>query len=443
MRAGRDRLMARRGLLRPTGAMLALAALLCGCGKAAVVRQETGASTSRARAAAPAPAPGSGGAVGLVTRNTTRLGGEDAATDAATIARTVYPGLTRASRPATVVLVDEHDWAAALAASALAGASLRAPVLYEQKGALPPVSSATLQALHPTGSPALGGAQVLTIGTASPPAGYRGRRVGGGEADPFALGAAVAGLLERLERHRSRQVIIANPSAAEALAMPAAGLAAESGAPILFATATSLPGPTRAALARMGRPSIYVVGPRRAIGQGVVAQLQGLGAVRRISAPGAVSNAIAVAEFDDGTFGWGVDEPGHGLVFANLGRPLDAPAAALLSATGDYGPLLLLEAPDRVPPALVRFLSDIQPGYTSAPQYQPVRGVYNHGWLIGGEGAITALVQAELDGMLEIAPRRTSPATGEPVPSGRRFSWYGPGCHWQDWRGGCRSERSG
>ncbi len=55
----------------------------------------------------------------------------------------------------------------------------------------------------------------------------------------------------------------------------------------------------------------------------------------------AVDNAIAVARFADGAFGWGIHEPGHGLVFANLSRPLDAPAAALLSANGDYGPLLL------------------------------------------------------------------------------------------------------
>jgi hypothetical protein len=255
---------------------------------------------------------------------------------------------------------------------------------------------------------------VLAVGTATLPAGYRGRRVAGGE--PFAVGAAVAGLLERLRRSRSHQVIVVDATSSKALAMPAAGLAAESGAPILFATGTGLPAATRAALAHMGRPSIYVVGPPSAIGPRAMAQLRGFGPVRRISAPDPVRNAIAVAEFDDGTFGWGVDEPGHGLVFANAGRPLDAPAAAVLSATGDYGPLLLLDAADRIAPALVRYLSDIQPGYTAARQYQPVRGVYNHGWLIGDEGAITAVVQAELDGMLEIAPRRTSPLTGEPVP---------------------------
>ena len=38
-----------------------------------------------------------------------------------------------------------------------------------------------------------------------------------------------------------------------------------------------------------------------------------------------------------------------------------------------------------------------------------MREVYNHGWLIGDERAISALAQAELDTVLEIAPRQQSP----------------------------------
>jgi hypothetical protein len=107
-------------------------------------------------------------------------------------------------------------------------------------------------------------------------------------------------------------------------------------------------------------------------------------------------------------FGWGIKEPGHGLVFANEARPLDAPAAALLSNTGQYGPLLLLDGPVGLAPPLVRYLSDIQPAYGRAPQYQPVHGAYNHGWLIGDEGAISAATQAELDAMLEIVPAKAA-----------------------------------
>ena len=89
-------------------------------------------------------------------------------------------------------------------------------------------------------------------------------------------------------------------------------------------------------------------------------------------------------------------------------RPLDAPASALLSATGDYGPLLLLASASQVPPALAGYLSDIEPAY-STPQFPPVRGAYNHGWLIGDEEALSAVTQAEIDSVLEIRPQtRTS-----------------------------------
>ena len=66
---------------------------------------------------------------------------------------------------------------------------------------------------------------------------------------------------------------------------------------------------------------------------------------------------------------------------------------------------------NKLPSALVDYLSDIEPAYTSAPQFQPVRGVYNHGWLIGDETAITVDTQAELDAMLETLPRGGSAAS--------------------------------
>ena len=65
-----------------------------------------------------------------------------------------------------------------------------------------------------------------------------------------------------------------------------------------------------------------------------------LGTVRRISGPDAVANAIAFARYSDGSFGWNVVDPGHGLVFANQQRPLDAAAGAPLSASGKYGPTI-------------------------------------------------------------------------------------------------------
>jgi hypothetical protein len=390
----------------PLLVLLALAAIgLCACGKGGGPEQLS--SGGPIKKLAPVAAQG---ALSVATRNTTRLGGADAAADAAGVARTAYPGLTPATRPQAVILVDDHDWTAALAASVLAGAPTGAPILYSEGNTLPEVTRQTLEAMHPLGAPALGGVQVIEIGTsAALPDDYLTRTVHVAASTPALSAAAIEQLLLTLDRGNApRQVIVLAANAPPAMAMPAAGLAAESGAPILFVTPPQVPPASAATLLALHRPSIYVI-DAAALGAHALHELRRFGRITSIKSSrspiattAAVENAIEVARFTNGTFGWGVKEPGHGLVFANATRPLDAPASALLSATGDYGPLLLLASANAVPPALATYLSDIQPAYSSAPQFQPVRGSYNHGWLIGDEHAISAITQAEIDSVLEI-----------------------------------------
>jgi hypothetical protein len=90
-------------------------------------------------------------------------------------------------------------------------------------------------------------------------------------------------------------------------------------------------------------------------------------------------------------------------VFANGRRPLDGPAASALSSTGTYGPLLLTDQPARLPKQLRSYLLDIQPGYRN----DPVRGVYNRGWIVGDESAISLRVQSQIDSLLEIIEVQT------------------------------------
>lgn len=395
---------------RSANALLVLLALLVlalsGCGKSLPQRAGGGSRTS------PIPAVTAQGAIGISTKNTTRLGGGDPVSDAAAVARVVHPGLTASSRAQTVVLVSERDWPAALAASALAASPLRAPLLYTEGATLPQISAQTLSALGPTGSSLLGRTQVITIGAGvSAPGGYRTRSIAGVSA--ATLATELEPLVQAIHGGPPRHVLIVSAEGPPALAMPAASLAAQTGAPILFVSANVVPAATGALLARLKHPSIYVIGPATAVSEAVFSQLGRYGQVKRIEGAEAASNAIAVAQYSDGSFGWGVDEPGHGLVFASAQQPLDGPAAASLSASGDYGALLLLEYANQIPAELAHYLSNIQPGYTDEPQCRPVRGVYNHGWLIGGQQEITAAVQAEIDGMLEISSRNA--CTAPPV----------------------------
>lgn len=404
--------------LRAIAASLGAIALTCflvGCGKSATGSSsgQEGASGTNARQQ-PTTLLSDSGAGGLSTANTTRLGGSDPIQDAAAVARAVYPGFTASGRPQAVVLVDARDWPAALAASALAGSPLRAPILYSEGSHLPAESQTALQAMHPLGAPALSGAQVIAVGTAAP-AGYRTLTVDG--ADSYASAAKIASLISRLNGGRSSAAILASATAPAALSMPAAGLAAESGAPILLLGAHGVPAATSAALARLRHPSSYVIGPQSAVSESTMIELQHDGEATRIASAGAVGNAIKVAAFTNGHFGWGVDEPGHGLVFAPASQPLDAPAAAPLSASGDYAPLLLLNGGNEaISSELERYLRDIQPGYGNSPESLPVRGVYNRGWLIGDQQAISVRTQSQLDSLLRSVPRSASPSQPSLVP---------------------------
>ncbi len=344
------------------------------------------------------PRPASAGAsvagfAGFATKNTTRVPGADPTADAAAVAQAVYPGVS----PAAVALVDRASWQAGVAAAVLMAAPLRAPMLLTDGAALPRVSSAALTALAPTGARQAGGAQALSIGAAARPGGLRTARIAG--SDAFSLAAAIDRFMTSVTRGPSSAVVIASADAPQ-FALPAAAWAAKSGDPVLFVHADSVPAATRAAIAAHGRPHIYVLGPPAVIDDRVLGQLAQLGTVRRVGADDPVANAIAFARFSDAGFGWGVTDPGHGLVFVNAQRPLDAAAAAPLSASGTYGPLLLLDDADQLPATLVNYLLDIQPGYSN----DPVRGVYNHGWLIGDASALSVAVQSRIDALLEIAP---------------------------------------
>jgi hypothetical protein len=153
------------------------------------------------------------------------------------------------------------------------------------------------------------------------------------------------------------------------------------------------------------------------IPQTVVRQLKRLGKVKRVGAEGPAANAVAFAGYRDppctfgqpcahvpGSFGWALRSPGHGYVLVNAQRTLDAAAAAPLSASGQFGPLLLTNDASSLPPSVLNyFLNYATPGYT---QEGPTAAVYNHGWVIGDPQAISVSVQAEMDTLLEAVPQK-------------------------------------
>jgi hypothetical protein len=390
--------------LRPVALLLLAALAATGCGR----EIRTDDSKPPALLGPPEQARANLGFPEFATKNTTRVPGSDATQIAAAVVRAVFPDPAR--KPAAVTLVDSGDWRVAVAASALMAPPFNAPMLFTDGTDLPGVTRSALDALAPEGSAAAGNAQVIRVGDVAKPSGLKSSDIPAGT--PLGLTRSIAGLIRAGKPGKTSRVIVTSaddPSFAE----PAAAYAAKSGDPVLFVTRDAVPPETRAALAALAgltRPRIYVLGPTKVIGAKVTRQLRRLGRVKRVGGQDPVANAIGMARYRDGAFGWGVVDPGHGLVFARAGRPLEAAAAAPLSGAGTFGPLLLLDEAPRVPPALQQYLLDIQPGY----QEDPVRGVYNHAWVIGTRDAVSVAEQARIDALLEIVPVRTPDAPPQP-----------------------------
>jgi hypothetical protein len=155
----------------------------------------------------------------------------------------------------------------------------------------------------------------------------------------------------------------------------------------------------------------------------VLSQLSKYGQVKRVGAQDPAANSVAFAIYRDppcpngqpcahvpGSFGWAMRSPGHGYVLLNAARTLDAAAAAPLSASGTYGPALLIDSPTSLPSSVESFFFDYAtPGFT---QEGPTAAVYNHGWVIGDQTAISVGVQAKVDADLE--PRAVSSSSKGP-----------------------------
>jgi hypothetical protein len=343
----------------------------------------------------------------FATKNTTRVGGVDPTADAAGVALATYPSAGGVESPVAVTLVGEDDWPVGIAASVLMAEPVRAPLLLSTSDGVPEETEQALAALAPEGGAQTDGAQVFALGEVEAPDGLqttrirpRGRRGGG----PAVLAAAVERLRARLTGRKPRHIVLA-PLGRSAFAMPAAAWAARSGDPVLFATRQGLPKATTRILRRHRRVPVYVLGPASAISAEVVRRAARIGGVvRRVSGEDPVTNAIEFARYADGDFGWNINDPGHGFVLARSDRPLDAAAAAPLSASGTWGPLLLTDSADTLPGALRGYLLDVKPGYRT----DPTRAFYNHVWIIGDQDAIDVSQQAAIDELAELARIRPS-----------------------------------
>jgi hypothetical protein len=335
------------------------------------------------------------------TRNTIRVGGSDAPSDAAGVAAALYPATGTSDRPTAVVLVDQDDWATAVAASVLVGRPIGAPILLSDGGNLPAVTSDALDHLKPTGSDLSKDAQVIRVGPdVARPSDFKTALIEG--KDPFERAAAIDRFFSAARAKPSNDVVLYSADNAE-FAMPAASWAARSGDSALPVRRDRIPGPVTKALREHERPNVFVLGPESVISKQVLTQLkkQKLARdVQRIQGPSPVENAIAFARYEKGDFGWGVVVPGYNFTLASTSRPSDAAAAAALGTRGVFAPLLLTDDAAKLPQKLEDYFLSVQPGYDTDPS----QAVYNRAWILGDDKAVSIDQQAKLDQLTELIP---------------------------------------
>ncbi len=332
----------------------------------------------------------------FATNNTTRVGGSDPATIAAAVALAVFPSATQAQRPAAVAIVDADDWQGAVAASVLMAEPVKAPLLVSSGGDEPEATSQALDALAPQGNGNTGGAQVFAIGDGAAPGDLTTATIEGGS--PAALAAALAAKRDALFGGPPAHFVLA-PEAEPEFAIPAAAWAARSGDPVLFSGPRKLPAATGRALRAHPKVPVYVLGPSSAISSDALREAGKISTrVRRVSGEDPVGNAIALARYASGDFGWNVNDPGHGFVVARSDAATSAAVSSPLSASGTWGPLLLTDDAGTLPAALRDYLLDVKPGYAT----DPTRAFYNHVWVIGDQEAIDVNQQAEIDQLAEL-----------------------------------------
>jgi hypothetical protein len=387
----------RRELRRLSALFLALALMLAGCsaGEDETRPPQLGVQAEDEEAAEKLGFPST------ATRNTVRVGGSDAAADAAGVAGALYPATGESDRPTAVVLVDQSDWVTGISASVLAGRPIGAPILLSDGDELPAVSEDVLERLDPKGSDLSKDAQVIRVGPGvARPGGYKTALIEGNS--PFERAAAVDRFFSAARAKPSNDVVLFSAESPE-FAMPAAAWAARSGDAALPVRKASIPPPIIKALREHDRPNVFVLGPASVISKSVIDQLEKSRLARdvnRIEGPNPVENAISFTRYEKGDFGWGVIVPGYNFTVASTTRPADAAAAAALATRGVFAPLLLTDDPERLPQKLEEYLLSVQPGYED----DPGQAVYNRAWILGDDKSVSVEQQAQIDQLTELVP---------------------------------------
>lgn len=240
-----------------------------------------------------------------------------------------------------VYLVTGTGFADALAVAPLAHSRF-APVLLTQRDELPPETAAAIQSLAPDRVIVVGGTGAVSDAVAAQAGAISGSEVGRiAGVDRYDTAAKLSRRVGRdLPEEFPRILLASGRSFADALG-GAAGAASDPEVPLLLTEPDALPEFTRAELARFSPEAVYVLGGTGAISEAVADEVRALG-IEVIRIAGATRYDTA-AQIATTIFSNGATEV---LVATGSNFP-DALVAGALGL-----PILLLPAPDAVPPSI-------------------------------------------------------------------------------------------
>ena len=341
----------------------------------------------------------SDGALGFpaaATRNTTRINGSDGADISVAAALASYPTSGPGSPPAAVTVANGDQWQAGVVAASLSAAPIDSPILLAPEGRLTQAGSSALDQLNPLGSPDTGENKVFTVGQVVPMDGAK--RITGSDFPSLAVN--VAKLRESITGELPNNIVVVSGSE-PGYAVPAATWSARSGDVVLYTNKDSVPKVTADYLSAKSHKDIpvFVLGPADAVSADAFKDLEKASTtVQRVPGNDPVSAAVELARFSSGTFGWNLNDPGHGFTIVRDDNPEAAIAATSLSTGGTWPALLLTDDSDKVPEVVNDYLLDIKPGYDT----DPTRALYNRIWIIGSEDDIDVNQQARIDDAAEL-----------------------------------------
>lgn len=342
----------------------------------------------------------------LGTKNTTRINTSDPVQAAVLVSRTLWTAETDNNRPSSVVLTDVSNWQIAAASTDLIHHPSNGPVLFFDKESVPSVTIEELKRLNPLGAEGNEDIQIVIVGPVASNVeeqlntlDMKIDKIEGDE--PAAIAQAIDAYYAKAAGELPQAVIIGSMDSPE-YTLPAVNWIAHMPEPLLYVKKGEIPAATLEALKkREGKAAIYVLGPDSVISSKVEEELKTYGSVTRISGDNPYENAIAFAQYKDtnNDFGWGITTPGHNFSFLTTDSTMLAIAAAPFSHLGKHAPLIFTDK-DGLPDSVMEYMMNVQPKF----QKSPAEGPYNHAWITGGNGAVSAAAQSEVDDMLEISP---------------------------------------